>query len=144
MEQVNDPSEFHSYAIEGGNRLMLEKYKNLPIPFRAGYRKEKDARKYFEENDSPLLFYELTNEQQKSVVDWSKQFDQIKGFQHHVTSYGMKHDFERSRGGFYMTNGAFKGAMVVAGFKVEDETELNWFFNISKRSYNKMWKETYD
>ena len=120
---------------------MLEKYKNLPIPFIAGYRKEKNARNYFEENDSPLLFNKLTSERQKAVVEWCQQFEKIKGFQHHVTSYGLKHDFERSPCGFYMPNGAFKGAMIVAGFKVEDETELNWIFNISKKSYNNMLKE---
>ena len=123
---------------------MLEKYKNLPIPKRVEFYGDGDARECFEENDSPLLFYELTNEQQKSVVDWCKQFKQVKGYHYGVTSYGMKHDFERSRGGFYMTNGAFKGAMVVAGFKVANEKNLNWHFNISKRSYNKMWKETYN
>ena len=122
---------------------MLEKYKNLPIPFRAGYRKELNARELFNQNDSPLLFNKLTKDQQELVITWCGQFGKIKGFQHHVTSYGLKHDFERSPCGFYMPNGAFKGAMIVAGFKVEDETELNWIFNISKKSYNKMWKDTY-
>lgn len=42
-------------------------------------------------------------------------------------SYIMKHDFE-SAGGFYVTNGQFKGAMLIAGYEPVDRTELNWRF----------------
>jgi hypothetical protein len=34
---------------------------------------------------------------------------------------------------FYVTNGEFKGAMLKAGFKVLDKTEMNWHFNVYVR-----------
>ena len=47
-----------------------------------------------------------------------------------LTSYGIKHRFERSPGGFYITNGAFKGAMMFEGYK--HSQGVNWYFNIKK------------
>lgn len=47
------------------------------------------------------------------------------------TSYGLKHLFERSPGGYYLTNGQFKGAMRAAGHKPVDERALNWEFRIT-------------
>ncbi len=44
------------------------------------------------------------------------------------TSYGLKHRFEESEGGFYLSNGAFKGAMLAAGYEPADKSELNWRF----------------
>lgn len=51
------------------------------------------------------------------------------------TSYGLKHlvvlpEEENS----YFTNDEFKGAMLVAGYQVENFSELNWVFNISEKS----------
>ena len=43
------------------------------------------------------------------------------------TSYVMKHDFE-SAGGFYVTNGQMKGAMLAAGYKPSKRSEQNWRF----------------
>ncbi len=43
------------------------------------------------------------------------------------TSYGMKHWFEVEEG-VYVTNGAFKGAMVAAGWRPLNEEEKNWRF----------------
>lgn len=48
----------------------------------------------------------------------------------HCTSYGIKHDFEQERDGFYVKNGAFKGAMLVAGLRPVDANELNWRFRV--------------
>ncbi len=50
-----------------------------------------------------------------------------------MSSYGLKHCFERSPGGFYLTNGAFKGAMLAAGYEPRDSTALNWQFRIEPR-----------
>ncbi len=44
------------------------------------------------------------------------------------TSYGLKHRFEDSESGFYLTNGALKGAMLAAGYEPADPSELNWRF----------------
>ncbi|MDP9458211.1 MAG: hypothetical protein M3Q49_02635 [Actinomycetota bacterium] len=42
-------------------------------------------------------------------------------------SYTMKHDFETA-GGFYVSNGQFKGAMLAAGYKPVKRGEQNWRF----------------
>lgn len=49
------------------------------------------------------------------------------------TSYRLKHQFEKTRGGFYLTNGQMKGAMLCAGFLPKDEQETNWTFNLSRK-----------
>lgn len=43
--------------------------------------------------------------------------------------------FEESEDGFYITNGQFKGAMILSGYSVNDPDELNWTFNVSELSY---------
>lgn len=44
------------------------------------------------------------------------------------TSYSLKERFEKSPEGFYVTNGAFKAAMLEAGFKPVDAKAMNWRF----------------
>lgn len=77
----------------------------------------------------------LTKKEHAILIDWIKKnllpretFNNVK------TSYGLKHIFERSEQGFYIDNDCFKSAMVECGFKVKDETEVNWVFNISQKS----------
>lgn len=53
-----------------------------------------------------------------------------------ATSYGMKHEFERSRQGFYVTNGQFKGAMLMLGYRAINQFDLNWKFKIEKALWN--------
>ena len=43
-----------------------------------------------------------------------------------------------------MTNNQFKEAMLICGFKPVDETELNWYYRIDRKSpicveYRKRW-----
>jgi len=84
--------------------------------------------------NQPEAFDYLTPGQQDHLTRWIKEnFDPIKTFNTRHTSYGLKHIFERN-GGFYVSNGAFKGAMLKCGFKVKDKSALNWVFNISERS----------
>lgn len=45
------------------------------------------------------------------------------------SSYGLKHILEHDTH-IYMTNNAFKDAMLLAGFKPVDANELNWRFRI--------------
>ena len=49
------------------------------------------------------------------------------------TSYGIKHLLERDTR-IYLTNNAFKDAMLQAGYKPVDPNELNWCYCISKTS----------
>lgn len=92
-------------------------------------------KKTIEKFDLPESFYELPLDQQKALLNWIKlNFIPIKTFSAHNTSYGLKHLFEESTNGFYITNGQFKGAMVKNGYNVKDKNALNWHFNISKKS----------
>ncbi|MFC4714064.1 hypothetical protein [Planococcus dechangensis] len=52
------------------------------------------------------------------------------------TSYRLKHIFEKSPTGFYISNGVFKGAMLNAGFTPKDEQHLNWTFTLSRKLNN--------
>ena len=49
------------------------------------------------------------------------------------TSYGLKHCMEHDTG-IYMTNNAFKDAMLHCGYAPHDEHELNWTYCISEQS----------
>ena len=87
------------------------------------------------ECDSPELFSNLTSEQQKILLIWiDENLAPIQSFNDRHTSYGLKHIFGESQNGFYIYNGAFKGAMLKSGYHVQDETALNWVFNISQKS----------
>lgn len=90
-------------------------------------------------NDHPAnsidRFDELTPSEQDVLLDWIEcNLYKINSFNMMRTSYGLKHIFERSENGFYIKNGAFKGAMLKLGFKVKNKIDINWEFNISKRS----------
>lgn len=87
------------------------------------------------EGNCPTEFNELTPEERQSLVSWiATNINAIQSFNDRHTSYGLKHLFESSNDGFYITNGQFKGAMIDLGFNVKDTTDLNWVFNISQKS----------
>ena len=73
------------------------------------------------ESDLPEQYSLLTPEEQAILCSWIKE-----NF--------FKHVFENSPNGFYISNGMFKQAMKVCGFKVKNESETNWTFNISRKS----------
>lgn len=79
--------------------------------------------------------FELLNaEEQAQLVEWCRSLEQSKAINRHHTSYSLKHAFQYG-GGFYVTNGAFKQAMLLAGFIHKPcESGINWRFNVSKKS----------
>lgn len=86
----------------------------------------------------PEAFDYLTPDEQDHLIDWIKSnLEAIKTFNERRTSYGLKHLFE-STGGFYISNGAFKGAMLRCGFKVKNTFALNWTFNVSEKSIKQL------
>ncbi len=93
----------------------------------------KDGRPYTNENGSEdiALVTSLPYEDMRKVDEWIRQ-----NIRHRTrelegrTSYGLKHDLERDTG-IYLTNNAFKDAMLLAGFKPIDPNELNWRYRIS-------------
>jgi hypothetical protein len=54
-----------------------------------------------------------------------------QGNKESISSYGLKHIFENSEDGFYLLNGAFKGAMLIMGFEPINKNDINWSFKIS-------------
>lgn len=120
---------------------ILEPYTHLPIPSGPLYRKDYDAQDNFMTYDHPQAFLDLPKAQQKQLVDWCCRWEKVKSTHRNNTSYGLKHGFEGSQGGFYITNGQFKGAMLIAGFTPSNTSKLNWHFNISKRSVKQIFKE---
>ena len=85
-------------------------------------------------------FDKLSLDEQTQLVNWCEtNLVKVKNISTYRSSYGLKHDFEHSPGGFYITNGAFKGAMIKAGFNYKDYTDSpNWHFNVSKGSIRKI------
>ena len=81
--------------------------------------------------DQPERFQELPEKRKKFLLDWIEDnLLPIQTFNTKHTSYGIKHWIKNE----YFTNGEFKGAMLEAGYKVQDKTRTNWVFNISQRS----------
>ncbi|MBI6105886.1 hypothetical protein ACV31L_01140 [Clostridium perfringens] len=80
----------------------------------------------------PKHFIDLTEEQKEILCNWiDLNLTRIKDVNNRtLDSYGLKGRFERSPGGFYILNGAFKGAMVHMGYK--HSKGINWYFNIKK------------
>lgn len=120
---------------------LLNSYKDIELPEKCLYRKEPDAEEMFREYDSPLAFLDLEEHKQLALYEWCNSIEKVQNFNKHHTSYGLKHIFARTGKDFYVYNGAFKGAMLLAGFKVADETELNWHFNISEKSVKDILKK---
>ena len=87
-------------------------------------------------NDDYSQFENLSVEQQNEVLEWIKQnLVPIKSFNPKHDSYELKRLVRFSDGKRpYLTNGQFKGAMLRAGYRVQDMNAQNWKFNISERS----------
>jgi len=115
------------------NRNLIKK---IHPPLIAGERK-----KY----DDPKKFLELSSMKQTQLVNWIlNNFDPGKTINHSRSSYGLKHYFSNDVNGFYICNGAFKGAMMIAGFHVYDDQAQNWYFNIKQSSINNLYKSKVD
>lgn len=75
--------------------------------------------------------YNLTEGEQETLLRWiNNNFVLVTTPWRKETSYTLKHVFERSSVGFYVTNGHFKGAMSAAGFSPVNPSEKNWVFRV--------------
>ena len=92
------------------------------------------------ELDSPNEFNKLTVSQKQILLNWCSNINKIKSINHGHSSYGLKHIFENSKDGFYITNGAFKGAMLKCNFdyRLTEPLSCNWCFNISEKSIKEL------
>jgi len=78
----------------------------------------------------PESLNQLEPAQRAALVDWIGSVLVPAKTVFRRNSYGMKHDFEKEPDGFYVWNGAFKGAMLAAGHRPVDADELNWRFRV--------------
>lgn len=82
--------------------------------------------------DCPSEYNKLSKHQQAVLQLWISQHlkpHKQKSFGT-VSSYWLKHYFEYSQRGFYITNGALKGAMKASGFEAKDESYKNWTYQL--------------
>ena len=97
--------------------------------------------KKFADVDLPSAYDKLSEDQKAILQRWiDDNIAKVKTINDGCTSYGLKHFFEASEGGFYITNGMFKGAMLAAGFYTNNEDDLNWNFNVSRKSVKELYK----
>ncbi len=85
------------------------------------------------ELDSPEEYAELSTAERTALLSWIAGHISPRKAPNARTSYGLKHSFEDSAGGFYVSNGQFKGGMVAAGYEPVCPEEQNWCFRISTR-----------
>ncbi len=83
------------------------------------------------ELDPPAEYAKLSRVEQAALLSWIAEHISPRKTPNKRTSYGIKHAFEASVGGFYISNGAFKGAMLAAGYEPVYPEERNWRFRIS-------------
>lgn len=91
----------------------------------------------YSDYNNPKEYNDLTERQQTILKIWIAEClnpFQTKSHLPHWSSYSLKHRFEYSNYGFYVTNGQFKGAMLAAGFNPKEENTLNWTFRLGKKA----------
>jgi hypothetical protein len=82
--------------------------------------------------DPPSEYQNLLADTRAELLLWIwRNLTPTKAKVHLSTSYGLKHTFEDDAG-FYISNGAFKGAMLEAGYEPVDPRERNWRFRCTK------------
>jgi hypothetical protein len=87
--------------------------------------------------NQPEEFKTLLIKEQIVLVNWVRtHLTPRKTINKRYSSYGLKHYFEEDKqhGGFYVTNGTFKGAMLFCGYVPDFWNDTNWCFGISNRS----------
>ena len=90
----------------------------------------------------PSEFFKLSIEEQNAACEWiKKNLVPIKSPNYKCSSYRLKHLCEREMPNGYISNGAFKGAMEKCGFTAYKTSEVNWYYNISKKSITKLYNE---
>lgn len=88
-----------------------------------------------DEIDKPDKYQKLPEERKQFLLNWIKNnLKPIQRINLKHTSYEIKHWIEDEYPKEYFTNGEFKGAMLEAGYLVNDTNAENWQFNISEQS----------
>lgn len=81
--------------------------------------------------DYPEMYEQLSSEEKGVLAEWiSQHLTPRKTANYRHSSYGLKHHFQRNTG-LYVNNGAFKGAMLEAGYQAVNKRKQNWQYRIS-------------
>lgn len=89
-----------------------------------------------EKIDHPTEYRKLPRYKQKAIQRFIRNEiapHVIKSYRG-VSSYAIKHRFEETEHGFYITNGVMKGAMQAAGFEAKEERAKNWEYALSVKA----------
>jgi hypothetical protein len=82
-------------------------------------------RKPYDDPNHPVQYNVLPEVQKQLVRYWIDcRIEPASRYCNVISSYGLKHSFQFDTG-LYVSNGAFKGAMLEAGFRAKDEQEAN-------------------
>jgi hypothetical protein len=114
----------------GGMRLGLWDHKPGD-PERYGCRDvttREDVR--LSEVNQPSTYAELPDEEKAVLQEWIRAELAPSSEVGPHASYRLKHILQRLEG-LYVTNGEWKGAMLVAGYQPIDRMELNWQFRFT-------------
>ena len=82
--------------------------------------------------DPPGEYHDLSPDARAELLLWIRRYltpTKVKVYS--GTSYGLKHLFEDDAG-YYVSNGAFKGAMLEAGYEPVVPLERNWRFRFTR------------
>lgn len=93
----------------------------------------KDGRPYTCErgHDDYELMTELPERYQKYLLEWiDDNISPAKRRNPRHSSYSLKHRFEHSEHGCYLTNNQFKDAMMAKGYMPTNQHDLNWQYKI--------------
>jgi hypothetical protein len=82
----------------------------------------------------PDRYEELADGQKAALSAWIGKAFKPSDTELGQSSYNLKHEFERSHAGFYVTDGQFKGAMLAAGYEPHDADPYpwSWYFEIGR------------
>ena len=92
-------------------------------------------------NEETIELYNITMEDLVSEVRYLLKPTKIK--YNDMSSYTLKHLFENILDG-YVSNAAMKKALTIAGFRHRNSNEINWNFNISKKSLSNALKYEFE
>ncbi len=87
-----------------------------------------------QDSDRPADFLRLDIESRTKAVAWCvRYFMASSAYDPRCTSIELKRTLE-AFDGTYLSNGQFKGAMLLSGYKPQNEEDLNWVFAVSEKS----------
>lgn len=91
-------------------------------------RRQAEMAKGIQLADSLETYDDLPAEKKLALHTWILERIVPTDYVTKYDSYKLKHIFEYSKGGFYVTNGMFKAAMLKASFEPANRNEPNWRF----------------